>query len=168
MSFGVGASFTLKKIRISQQVGRYRTMAIHYEQDAYAWALEQAGLLRAGKLDKLDLEHLAEEIESMGKSERRALISQLARLLMHLLKWDHQPERRSRSWRLTIQDAQTKVHRMLKDNPSLKASLPELMNEAYDDARRAAAIETDREPQEFPGQCLYSFDEAIGFQPSEH
>ncbi|NYS59817.1 DUF29 domain-containing protein [Vreelandella salicampi] len=143
-------------------------MAIHYEQDAYAWALEQAGLLRAGKLDKLDIEHLAEEIESMGKSERRALISQLARLLMHLLKWDHQPERRSRSWRLTIEDAQTKVNRLLNDNPSLKASLPDLMNEAYEDARRAAAIETDREPQEFPDQCLYSIEEAISFQPSEH
>ena len=145
-----------------------RTMAIHYEQDAYAWALEQAGLLRAGKLDKLDLEHLAEEIESMGKSERRALISQLARLLMHLLKWENQPERRSRSWRLTIEDAQTKVQRLLKDNPSLKASLPELMDEAYVDARRAAAIEIDREPQEFPEQCLYSFDDAMTFQPSEH
>ena len=87
---------------------------------------------------------------------------------MHLLKWDHQPEQRSRSWRLTIQDAQSKVNRLLKDNPSLKGSLPELMNEAYDDARRAAAIETDREPQEFPEQCLYNFDDAISFQPSEH
>lgn len=143
-------------------------MAIHYEQDAYAWALEQAGLLRAGELDKLDLEHLAEEIESMGKNERRAVISQLARLLMHLLTWDYQPERRSRSWRLTIQDAQTKTQRLLKDNPSLNASLPELMSEAYDDARRAAAIETDREPQEFPEQCLYGFEEAMSFQPSKH
>ena len=141
-------------------------MAIHYEQDAYAWALEQAGLLRAGKLDSLDLEHLAVEIESMGKSERRALISQLARLLMYLLKGDHQPERRSRSWQLTIQDAQSKVNRLLQDNPSLKALLPELMNEAYDDACRAAAIETDVEPQEFPENCLYSFEEAISFQPS--
>jgi hypothetical protein len=87
---------------------------------------------------------------------------------MHLLKWENQPERRSRSWRLTIEDAQTKVQRLLKDNPSLKASLPELMDEAYVDARRAAAIEIDREPQEFPEQCLYSFDDAMTFQPSEH
>ncbi|ATH76844.1 MULTISPECIES: DUF29 domain-containing protein [unclassified Halomonas] len=143
-------------------------MAIHYEQDAYAWALEQAGLLRAGELDKLDLEHLAEEIESMGKNERRALIRQLARLLMYLLTWDYQPERRSRSWRLTIQDAQAKTQRLLEDNPSLNASLPELMCEAYDDARRAAAIEADREPQEFPEQCLYGFEEAMSFQPSQH
>jgi len=143
-------------------------MAVHYENDAYAWALEQAGLLRAGKLEQLDLEHLAEEIESMGKSERRALVSQLARLLMHLLKWDHQPERRSRSWRLTIIDAQAKTTRLLNDNPSLKASLPELMNEAYGDARRAAAIETDSELHAFPEECMYGFDEAVTFQPAEH
>ena len=143
-------------------------MAVHYEHDAYAWALEQAGLLRAGKLEQLDLEHLAEVIESMGKSERRALVSQLARLLMHLLKWDHQPERRSRSWRLTIIDAQAKTNRLLNDNPSLKASLPELMSEAYEDARRAAAIETDSELHAFPEKCMYSFDEAVTFQPVEH
>lgn len=143
-------------------------MTTHYDQDAYAWALEQAALLRSGKLDQLDIEHLAEEIESMGKSERRALISQLARLLMHLLKWDHQPERRSRSWRLSIQDAQAKVARLLEDNPSLKAAMPELMAKAYEDARRAAAIETDMEPDSFPETCLYSFDDAMTFVPKEH
>lgn len=143
-------------------------MPTHYDQDTYAWALEQAALLRSGKLDQLDVEHLAEEIESMGKSERRALISQLARLLMHLLKWEYQPERRSRSWRLTIQDAQVKASRLLADNPSLKATLPELMASAYDDARRAAAIETDMEPDAFPDACLYSFDEAMAFKPDTH
>ncbi|PXX96302.1 DUF29 domain-containing protein [Halomonas sp. LBP4] len=143
-------------------------MPTHYDQDAYAWALEQAALLRSGKLDQLDIEHLAEEIESMGKSERRALISQLARLLMHLLKWDHQPERRSRSWRLSIQDAQAKVARLLEDNPSLRATMPELMAKAYEDARRAAAIETDMEPDSFPGECLYGFDETMAFVPEEH
>ncbi|MCG6658854.1 DUF29 domain-containing protein [Halomonas campisalis] len=142
-------------------------MPTHYDQDAYAWALEQAALLRAGKLDQIDIEHVAEEIESMGKSERRALISQLARLLMHLLKWDHQPERRSRSWRLSIEDAQAKVERLLEDNPSLKAAIPELMAKAYEDARRAAAIETDMEPSNFPGECLYSFEEAMTFAPEE-
>ncbi|WP_251048121.1 DUF29 domain-containing protein [Halomonas sp. ISL-56] len=96
-------------------------------------------------MEQLDLKHLAEEIESMGKTERCVLVSQMARLLMHLLKWDHQPERRPRSWRLTIIDAQAKTTRLLNDNPSLKALLPELMNEAYGDARRAAAIETGSE-----------------------
>ena len=143
-------------------------MPTHYDQDTYAWALEQAALLRSGKMDQLDVEHLAEEIESMGKSERRALISQLARLLMYLLKWEYQPDRRSRSWRLTIQDAQVKAARLLADNPSLKAALPDLMASAYDDARRAAAIETDMEPDAFPDTCLYSFDEAMAFKPDAH
>ena len=143
-------------------------MPTAYDQDAYAWALEQAKLLRAGKLEQLDVEHIAEEIESMGKSERRALVSQLARLLMHLLKWEFQPERRSRSWRLTIQDAQAKTDRLLRDNPSLKGMLPELMGEAYEDARRAAAIETDLEPDTFPTDCLYAFDEVMAFKPDEH
>ncbi|WP_280553580.1 DUF29 domain-containing protein [Halomonas sp. 25-S5] len=142
-------------------------MPTHYDQDAYAWALEQASLLRRGKLDQLDTEHLAEEIESMGKSERRALVSQLARLFIHLLKWDHQPERRSRSWSLTIQDAQVKVTRLLSENPSLKGSLGELMSEAYDDARRAAAIEAELDLDTFPEQCLYSFDEAMTFTPED-
>lgn len=142
-------------------------MPTHYDQDTYAWALEQASMLRSGKLDQLDTEHLAEEIESMGKTERQALVSQLARLFMHLLKWDHQPERRSRSWALTIQDAQVKVTRLLNDNPSLKGSLSELMSEAYDDARRAAAIEAELELDTFPEQCLYSFDEAMTFTAEE-
>lgn len=143
-------------------------MAAHYEQDAYAWALEQAGLLRAGKLDKLDIEHLAEEIESIAKRERRALISQLACLLTHLLKWDHLPTLRSRFWRLTIQDAQAKVNRLLNDSPSLNALLPDLMSDAYDDALRAVAIDADREPHAFPAQCPYDFETAMNAQPNEH
>lgn len=143
-------------------------MPTHYDQDAYAWALEQATLLRGGKLDQLDTEHLAEEIESMGKSERRALVSQLARLLMHLLKWDHQPERRTRSWAVTIQDAQVKVTRLLNENPSLKGALSELMMEAYEDARRAAAIETEIDLDDLPERCLYTFDEAMAFKPKEN
>ncbi|PMR77329.1 DUF29 domain-containing protein [Billgrantia endophytica] len=143
-------------------------MPTHYDQDAYAWALEQAALLRAGKLDQIDIEHVADEIENMGRGERRALISQMTRLLMHLLKWDHQPERRSRNWRLSIEDAQAKVARLLEDNPSLKTSRPELMAIAYEDARRAAAIETNMEPNTFPQKCLYRFDDAMVLAPLEH
>ena len=73
-----------------------------YERDFYAWANEQAGLLRAGKLSEADLEHIAEEIESMGKSEKRELVNRLSVLLMHLLKWQFQATGRGTSWRLTI------------------------------------------------------------------
>lgn len=137
-----------------------------YDHDAYAWALEQAALLRAGRLEQLDVEHLAEEIECMGKSEKRALTSQIARLLMHLLKWEFQPERRSRSWRLSIEDAQDKVTRLLDDNPSLQGAMPELMATAYKDACRAAAIEAELDPDIFPSMCPYHFDEAITAKPT--
>ena len=138
----------------------------NYDTDAYAWAIEQAALLRAGKVAQLDFEHLAEEIESMGKREKRALIAQLSRLLMHLLKWEFQPERRSRSWHLTIEDAQTKTLRLLDDNPSLRSILDELLATAYADAKRGAAIETEIDPDTFPANCVYTFDEAITFRPT--
>jgi len=141
-------------------------MNVQYEHDTYAWALEQAEFLRTGQLEKLDIEHLADEIESIAKRERRALIHQLARLLMHLLKWDQQPENRTRSQRLTIEDAQHKTLRLLNENPSLKPILPSLMQEAYTDARRAAAIDTDQEPQAFSEQCLYTFEDAISHELS--
>ncbi|MGC3872122.1 DUF29 domain-containing protein [Halomonas sp. GXIMD04776] len=143
-------------------------MQAQYDQDTYAWALEQASLLRAGKLDQIDIEHIAEEIESVGKGERRALVSQLARLFMHLLKWDHQPQRRLHSERISIIDAQAKAARLLNDNPSLKASLDKIVEVAYEDARRAAAIETEREIDVFPAMPLYSFADAMSFVPESN
>ena len=104
-----------------------------YEQDFYAWANQQAGLLRAGKLSQADIEHIAEEIESMGKTEKRELISRLAVLLAHMLKWRFQPERRTKSWRLTIEEQRRQVIRHMRDNPSLKSRLFEAIEEAYGD-----------------------------------
>ena len=80
-------------------------MATTYENDIVAWAKEQAYLLRSGKLSALDIEHIAEEIEDVGKSEQRELASRMAVLLAHLLKWQYQPERQSRSWQRTIKEA---------------------------------------------------------------
>lgn len=68
-----------------------------YEKDFYAWTQKQAALLRAGKLSEIDIAHIAEEIDSRGRSEKRELISRLTILLLHLLKWDHQPDRRGAS-----------------------------------------------------------------------
>ncbi len=96
-----------------------------YDQDFYAWANEQAGLLRAGRLSEADIEHIAEEIESMGKSEKRELVSRLTVLLLHLLKWQHQPAFRSKSWRLTLEEQRDRLEDHLADNPSLKSSLLE-------------------------------------------
>src|SRR6202050_4997216 len=94
-----------------------------YDRDFYAWSREQAELLRAGELGRPDLEHIAEEIESMGKTEKRELVSRLTVLLLHLLKWRFQPEGQGNSLRLSIANARDEITDLLDDNPSLKSQL---------------------------------------------
>ena len=98
---------------------------VKYDQDIVAWANEQAALLRAGRYELLDIEHIADEIEDVGKSEQRELISRMAVLLAHLLKWQHQPERRGRSWQLTISAQRGDIADALEETPSLRAKLDE-------------------------------------------
>ncbi len=141
-----------------------------YDKDFYAWANEQAALLRSGKLSDADIEHIAEEIESMGKTEKRELFSRLKVLLMHLLKWQFQPVGRSVSWQLTIKEQRREVARHLADNPSLKARLSETMADAYGDAIIAAARETSMPEEVFPTSCPWSFEQIIdvAFWPDHH
>ena len=80
-----------------------------HDSDFYAWSLEQAALLRSGRVGEADLEAIAEEIESMGKTEKRELVSRLTVLLLHLLKWSHQPSHRGNSWRLSIANARNEI-----------------------------------------------------------
>jgi len=94
-----------------------------YDKDVIAWAQEQANLLRSGRFDALDIEHLAEEIEDVGKSEKRELASRMAVLLTHLLKWQFQPGRRGSSWQRTIKEQRKAIALHIKETPSLKASL---------------------------------------------
>jgi len=138
-----------------------------YEADFYAWANQQAALLRAGDLTAADIEQIAEEIESMGRSEKRELLSRLAVLLMHLLKWQHQPTLRGNSWRATIKVQRRELERHLADNPSLKARLPELIATAYEDATLLAARETGLAESVFSDSCPWSFQEMMdyGFWP---
>jgi hypothetical protein len=102
-----------------------------YESDFFAWANEQASLLRAGKLSSADIENTAEEIESMGKSEKRELVSRLTILLLQLLKWQFQPGLRGNGWRSTIKLQRRDVARHLADNPSLSAQLPVVLGDSY-------------------------------------
>jgi len=132
-----------------------------YERDLYAWATRNAALLRAGRLAEIDYMNIAEELESMGRSERRALGSRLAVLLMHLLKWRYQPERRGRSWRATIREQQRQVARLLADNPSLRPELPELMADAYIDAVLMAIAETGLEETLFPATCPFELEQIM-------
>ena len=132
-----------------------------YDRDFFAWANEQAGLLRAGRLSEADIDHIAEEIESMGKTEKRELVSRLKVLLMHLLKWRFQPTGRSTSWRLTIEEQRSEVVDHLADNPSLKAQLPETMASAYGNAILAAARETGLDRATFPTTCPWSYEQIV-------
>ncbi|MFO7639848.1 MAG: DUF29 domain-containing protein [Candidatus Competibacteraceae bacterium] len=132
-----------------------------YEHDFYAWATRNATLLRAGQLAEIDRMNIAEELESMGRSERRALGSRLAVLLMHLLKWRYQPERRGRSWRATIREQQRQVARLLADNPSLRPELPTLMADAYIDAVLMAIAETGLEETLFPEACPFELEQIM-------
>ena len=137
-------------------------MPDNYESDFYAWANEQAALLRAGKLSSADIENIAEEIESIGRGEKRELVNRLDVLLLHLLKWQFQPGSRSQSWRSSIREQRIRLASHLKDNPSLKSKLDEAMGEAYQLAIIEAGRETGLPESAFPAVCPYAFDQAIG------
>jgi len=132
-----------------------------YSTDFYKWAIEQATLLRSGRLEDADIEHIAEEIESMGRSEKRELINRLKVLLAHMLKWEYQPTRRSRSWQLTIKEQRLMIQDILEDNPSLTALQDMMMEKAYRLARTQAARETGLDESVFPEQCSYDLGEAL-------
>jgi hypothetical protein len=139
-----------------------------HDQDFYAWANEQARLLRAGLLSEADIEHIAEEIESMGKTEKRELVSRLTVLLLHLLKWQFQPSRHGASWEVTIRNQRRDIVDHLADNPSLKARLPETMAAAYERAADSAYAETGLARSVFPPACPWSFEQMMSpdFWPS--
>ena len=132
-----------------------------YERDFYAWAGEQAALLRAGQLSDADILNIAEEIESMGRSEKRELVSRLTVLLLHLLKWQFQPGLRGASWETTIKVQRITLADHLVDNPSLKPHLAEAVASAYRVARLEAAAETGLKPETFPASCPWSGDEIL-------
>ena len=134
---------------------------INYNLDFYGWTQEQAALLKAGRLNDLDIINLIEEVETMGRSEKRALESRLTVLLVHLLKWKYQPNRRGKSWTLTIIGQRIKLLRVIKDNPGLKPQLPELINDAYSLARVNAAKETKLDIEIFDSACPWTFEQLI-------
>ncbi len=127
--------------------------------DLYRWSGEQASYLRAGRLDRLDLMNLADEIDDVGHSEYDALVSALAIVLQHMLKWDHQPERMSRSWANSVAEHRSRVERSLKRSPSLRARLGDVLSEAYGYGRLRASSETNLSLTSFPETCPYEWHE---------
>ena len=135
--------------------------AADYERDFYSWLMQQARLLREGRFAALDRDNLAEEIESLGREQFNKLESALRVLLTHILKWDHQPERRSRSWLLSMQAQRLEIEDVLADNPGLRPRIEEALTRAYRKARLEAAKETELDEATFPQGCPYSFDEIM-------
>lgn len=132
-----------------------------YDTDFYAWTQQQATLLRDEEFAELDLHNLIEEIEAMGRSEKRELASRLQVLLMHLLKWQFQEATRCRSWQNTIRTQRSDLARLLADNPSLRATVPDVIAQVYPDAVLDASEETGLLTLAFPPTCPYSAAEAL-------
>ena len=132
-----------------------------YEQDLYAWLTGNAQLLRQGRLSEIDAEHIAEELEDMGKSERRAIESYLGVLILHLLKWHYQPLLRGPSWQQSIDNARDAIDRRLQDSPSLRPRLSELIAARYGNVRKNAMRETGLPLQTFPETCPFSIAQLL-------
>jgi len=132
-----------------------------YERDLHAWVEEQVGLLLAGRLDEIDAVNIAEELRDVGASEYDKLYSALRVLVMHMLKWDQQPEYRTASWVYSIAEQRKRYAKVLKRNPGLKSRREEALADAYDSARRWAAHETNLTEGEFPADCPYAWDEIL-------
>ena len=132
-----------------------------YDRDFYSWSLEQARRVREGRWDAVDRVNVAEEIESLGREQFNELESALRVLLVHILKWDRQSERRTRSWVISIKDQRIELEQVLEDNPGLKSRQDEALVRAYQRARLQAVKETGLDEAAFPDACTYSWDDLI-------
>jgi hypothetical protein len=132
-----------------------------YDTDFYIWTQEMAQRLRDRDVSALDWENIAEEIESMGKRDYRGLESRMRILLIHLLKWRYQDDKRSRSWRSTIQTQRDQIELILRDSPSFRRRIVLDMEEAYTVAVRKASIQTTIPEKNFPVECPWTFESAL-------
>ena len=132
-----------------------------YQQDFHAWSLENARLLRAGRFAEIDAANIAEELESMGRSEREELINRLTVLLGHLLKWRFEPQLRGKSWRATIKEQRRRIERRLAKSPSLKHGIDDSFEEAYDYAILLVVRETPLEEKDLPADCPFTLDQTL-------
>ena len=138
-----------------------------YDEDFYAWSNEQAALLRAGRLAQADIAHIAEEIESMGRTEKRELVRRLTVLLLHLIKWRFQPRRRTAGWEASVRVQRNRLADHLDDNPSLRPLLPAALAAAYRDAALEAVADTGLPGATFPATCPWRVEDVMdaGFWP---
>ncbi len=136
-----------------------------YRRDYYAWALEQASALRKRRFEALDLENLSEEVEGLARSERRELRNRLMRVLVHLLKCQFQPKRRTAGWETTLFDQRAEIADLLHDSPSLRRELRETIDRAYAVALQRAGKEIRVKPEMwkgmFPARCPWSAEQIL-------
>ena len=132
-----------------------------YDEDFYLWTQRAAELLRAGRLEQVDLENVAEEIEGLGRSDKREVRSRLKVLLVHLLKCHHSTEEPSRSWLITIRNQRSEIRALIEESPSLKGLVPELIAQAYQDAAELAAYEMNLPREPFPASCPFTEAEIL-------
>jgi hypothetical protein len=128
-----------------------------YEDDLYGWVEHQIVLLKAGRLTEIDADNISEELSDVGHEQYDKLESALRVLLLHFLKWDHQPAHRSRSWLQSVHEQRKRVARVLRKNPSLRPRIPEAVAEGYEDARDDASVETGLAKSVFPLECPYDW-----------
>jgi len=149
----------MSQAKASNQAERPHSL---YECDYYTWALVNAAAIRERRLEDVDLDNVAAEIEDLGKSQESALESHLKVLLLHLLKLQYQPRRTTRSWQLTVREQRLALRKVLRRNPGLRkeAKLREILNDAYQEARVAAARETRLKEERFPPDCPWTFPQA--------
>ena len=133
-----------------------------YQSDFYLWTQQQADLLRQGALSALDVDNLIEEIDDMGRSQKNALQSYLFNVIMHLLKWQYQPQRRGTSWRLSIRNGREQLLDLLEESPSLKPQLDYFLQKEYPRARNNAADETGLPLTAFPEECPFTIEQITG------
>ena len=136
-------------------------MSTIYEQDLVLWAQATAQLLREQRWEAIDLPHLIEEVEDLGKSERSAIGSQMERIMVHLLKWEYQPQRRSDSWLDSINDGRSQIRRKIEDSPSLWNYPEEILEKEYTRARREASRQTGLALNIFPESCPFAIDQVL-------
>lgn len=136
-------------------------MTVRYEQDLNLWARQTADLLRERRWQDIDRAHLIEELEELSRSEKRVIASRLIRLLLHLLKWDYQPQRRSDSWLDSITDARVQIALAIQDSPSLRSYPAEQLAACYPRARRSAIRQNGLPAQRFPEDCPYALEQVL-------
>ncbi len=141
-----------------------------YEQDFYLWLQTNINLLKEGNFAEIDLENLLEELESMGRSDKNALKSNLRILLMHLLKYKYQPQKRTNSWLYTIREHRIRLEDTFKTSPSLYRFFEDIFNESYQDARELAADETGLSIKIFPLESPFTKEEVLNpdFLPADN